>query len=113
MAIAYGKTQIVVCRNNMDLGKISATDVAAKLRELLAAQPLVRAVFAAGESKACDKYPPLTQLGERELDSRLATFVGKVRNSNSVNADRTIRQCNYFLLKAGDRSISRQWLKME
>ena len=47
----YGKTQIVLCADEFDLGKRAASAVAATFRERLARQPSVTAVFAAGESQ--------------------------------------------------------------
>ena len=47
----YGRTRIVVCRDYEDVGERAAGEVAAQLRQLLAAQDQVRIVFAAGESQ--------------------------------------------------------------
>jgi glucosamine-6-phosphate deaminase len=47
----YGKTQIVVCRDEYELGKRAAHDVAAIMRKLLERQPEVKMIFAAGESQ--------------------------------------------------------------
>lgn len=49
--LKYGKTQIVVCDDEYDLGKKAALAVAETLRTLLARQEEVRMVFAAGESQ--------------------------------------------------------------
>ena len=48
---SYGQTQIVICRDEFDLGARAAAAVAAKMRELLAGQDVVRMIFAAGESQ--------------------------------------------------------------
>lgn len=48
----YGKTRIIICQDNADLGRRSAMLVAAKLREISAQKKVVRAVFAAGESQS-------------------------------------------------------------
>lgn len=47
----YGKTQIAVCRDNQDLGAQAASQVAARMRALLADKETLRVVFAAGESQ--------------------------------------------------------------
>jgi glucosamine-6-phosphate deaminase len=47
----YGRTKIVVCENENDLGKKSAAAVADKMRSLLARQEEIRMIFAAGESQ--------------------------------------------------------------
>ncbi len=47
----YGKTKIVHCKDEFELGRQAATDVANKLRELLANRAEVRIVLAAGESQ--------------------------------------------------------------
>ena len=47
----YGKTTVVVCNDAVELGRRAASDVAAKIRELLARQEEIRMVFAAGESQ--------------------------------------------------------------
>ena len=48
----YGKTKIVLCRDNQDLGQRAAAAVAECLRELARTRAVVRAVFAAGESQS-------------------------------------------------------------
>jgi glucosamine-6-phosphate deaminase len=47
----YGKTTVVLCRDEFDLGRQAAADVAGKLRELLANRQEVHAIFAAGQSQ--------------------------------------------------------------
>lgn len=47
----YGKTTVVLCRDEHDLGRRAAADVAARMRELLASQAVVRMIFAGGESQ--------------------------------------------------------------
>ena len=47
----YGKTQIIVCENEFDLGDRAAAAVAKTMRELLARQEEVRMILAAGESQ--------------------------------------------------------------
>jgi glucosamine-6-phosphate deaminase len=47
----YGRTKIVVCEDENDLGKKSAAAVADKMRSLLARQEEIRMIFAAGESQ--------------------------------------------------------------
>jgi glucosamine-6-phosphate deaminase len=47
----YGRTRVVVCRDEVDLGRQSAAAVGAKMRELLAREREIRVVFAAGESQ--------------------------------------------------------------
>jgi len=48
----YGKTRVVVCANEQDLGKRAAHAVAQKLRELLTSLDEVRMIVAAGESQS-------------------------------------------------------------
>jgi len=48
----YGKTKVVICEDNNDLGAKSASKVAAKIKELLAVQKEIRCVLAAGESQS-------------------------------------------------------------
>lgn len=48
----YGSTEIVICDDNADLGRRSAAEVAAVLRQRLAGQAEVRMVLAAGESQS-------------------------------------------------------------
>ena len=47
----YGKTQIIVCEDEFDLGDRAAAAVAKTMRELLARQEEVRMILAAGESQ--------------------------------------------------------------
>jgi glucosamine-6-phosphate deaminase len=47
----FGKTQVVVCEDEKDLGERSAQAVAAKMRELLSSKNQISVVFAAGESQ--------------------------------------------------------------
>jgi glucosamine-6-phosphate deaminase len=47
----YGKTNVVVCRDALELGRRAGSDVAARIRELLSQQEDIRIVFAAGESQ--------------------------------------------------------------
>lgn len=47
----YGKTTVIFCENEIELGKQAAFDVANKIRELLAIKEEIRIVFAAGESQ--------------------------------------------------------------
>ena len=47
----YGRTKIVVCEDEKDLGKKSAAAVAEKMRELLMQQEEIRMILAAGESQ--------------------------------------------------------------
>jgi glucosamine-6-phosphate deaminase len=47
----YGKTKVVVCGNNADLGKTAAAKVADKIKELLKEKCEIRMVLAAGESQ--------------------------------------------------------------
>jgi len=47
----YGKTEVVICRDELELGKQAASDVAGRIRELLAGRDEIRIVFAAGESQ--------------------------------------------------------------
>jgi glucosamine-6-phosphate deaminase len=48
----YGKTEVVLCDSNTDLGRRSAGVVAARIRHLLGIQAEVRLVLAAGESQS-------------------------------------------------------------
>jgi Glucosamine-6-phosphate isomerases/6-phosphogluconolactonase len=52
MEMNYGRTKIVVCEDEKDLGRKSAAAVAETLRELLTRQEEVRMILAAGESQA-------------------------------------------------------------
>lgn len=47
----FGKTKVVLCEDEKDLGRKAAGDVANKIRELLALRDEIRMVFAAGESQ--------------------------------------------------------------
>jgi len=48
----YGKTRVVICEDEADLGKKAAHTVALKLRELLGSLDEVRMIIAAGESQS-------------------------------------------------------------
>jgi glucosamine-6-phosphate deaminase len=48
----YGKTQVVLCEDENDLGRQSAAAVAGRMRELLVSRDEIRIIFAAGESQA-------------------------------------------------------------
>ena len=48
----YGMTEVILCRDNEDLGKTAASAVAEKMRELLQVKEAVRVVLAAGESQS-------------------------------------------------------------
>ena len=52
MKFKYGKTEIVVCRDYQDLGKVSARTVAARMKMILAEKDELRVVLAAGESQS-------------------------------------------------------------
>jgi len=47
----YGKTQIVICEDEFDLGDRASAAVAATMRELLGRQEEIRMILAAGESQ--------------------------------------------------------------
>jgi len=47
----YGKTRVVLCKDERDLGRRAALDVARLMRSLLERQDWVRIIFAAGESQ--------------------------------------------------------------
>ena len=47
----YGRTEIILCEDAVDLGRRAAGDVAALMRDLLAQRDAVRIVLAAGESQ--------------------------------------------------------------
>ena len=47
----YGKTRITVCRDSIELGKRAANEVAAAIRQILAAKENTNIIFAAGESQ--------------------------------------------------------------
>jgi len=49
--VRFGKTAVVLCDDEFELGRKAATDVASKIRDLLARQEVVRIIFAAGESQ--------------------------------------------------------------
>ena len=52
MCLNYGKTEVIVCEDNSDLGKTAAAKVAEKMRELLKVKKEIRMVLAAGESQS-------------------------------------------------------------
>jgi glucosamine-6-phosphate deaminase len=47
----FGKTKVILCRDEVELGRRAASDVAARIRDLLAGQEEIRIAFAAGESQ--------------------------------------------------------------
>ena len=47
----YGKTKIIVCEDEFDLGDKASTVVAATMRKLLGQQEEMRMILAAGESQ--------------------------------------------------------------
>ena len=47
----YGKTQVLLCEDENDLGARAARTVARQMRELLASKEEIRMIFAAGESQ--------------------------------------------------------------
>jgi glucosamine-6-phosphate deaminase len=47
----YGKTKVVLCKDEIELGKHAAFDVSRKMRDLLKVKEEVRVIFAAGESQ--------------------------------------------------------------
>jgi len=47
----YGRTEVVLCNTNQELGQTAARQVAGSMTKMLAEQPSVRIVFAAGESQ--------------------------------------------------------------
>jgi glucosamine-6-phosphate deaminase len=47
----YGKTQVVLCENENDLGARAASAVGQRIRELLSSRDEIRIIFAAGESQ--------------------------------------------------------------
>lgn len=49
----FGKTEVVLCKDELELGRKAAFDVASKIRELLAVREEIRIIFAAGESQMC------------------------------------------------------------
>lgn len=51
MIMRYGKTKVVVCEDEVELGARAATAVATRIKELLLAHSEIRIVFAAGESQ--------------------------------------------------------------
>ena len=51
MSTKYGKTEIVVCENERDLGRKAAAAVAAAIRQRLRRRDQVTVVFAAGQSQ--------------------------------------------------------------
>jgi glucosamine-6-phosphate deaminase len=50
-SFAYGKTRVIICKDEWDLGATAAADVASKMKELLKEQKEIRMIFAAGESQ--------------------------------------------------------------
>ena len=68
----YGKTQVVLCENESDLGAQAASVVGKRIRELLSSRDEIRIIFAAGESQ----YAFLEALArERGIDwSRVVCF---------------------------------------
>jgi glucosamine-6-phosphate deaminase len=68
----YGKTQVVLCENENDLGAQAASAVAKRIRELLSSRDEIRIIFAAGESQSAF----LDALAcERDIDwSRVVCF---------------------------------------
>jgi len=49
--LKYGKTKVVICKDAMELGSQAASEVADKIRELLANREEIKLIFAAGESQ--------------------------------------------------------------
>jgi glucosamine-6-phosphate deaminase len=47
----YGKTRVVLCKDEIELGKQAASDVSLKMKNLLKFKEEVRVIFAAGESQ--------------------------------------------------------------
>lgn len=47
----YGKTKLVICQDEVELGRQAASDVASKIRELLDDREEIKVIFAAGESQ--------------------------------------------------------------
>ncbi len=47
----FGKTEVVLCEDELELGRKAAFDVASKIRELLVSREEIRIIFAAGESQ--------------------------------------------------------------
>ena len=47
----YGKTRVVLCKDEIELGKQAASDVSQTMRDLLKVKEEVRVIFAAGESQ--------------------------------------------------------------
>ena len=68
----YGKTQVVLCENESDLGARSAAAVATRMRDLLRSRDEIRVILAAGESQSAF----LDALArERDIDwSRVVCF---------------------------------------
>src|SRR5688500_18522127 len=48
---SYGNSHVIICKDEYDLGRKAASDVADTLRQLLARQNVVRVTVAAGESQ--------------------------------------------------------------
>jgi glucosamine-6-phosphate deaminase len=51
MNMNYGKTKVILCKDEIELGKQAASDVSRKMRDLLKVKEEVRVIFAAGESQ--------------------------------------------------------------
>ena len=68
----YGKTQVVLCKDENDLGAQAASAVGKRIRELLSSRDEIRIIFAAGESQ----FAFLEALArERNIDwSRIVCF---------------------------------------
>jgi glucosamine-6-phosphate deaminase len=49
--LAYGKTQVIICKDAKDLGARAAADVGSTMKELLRQREEIRMIFAAGESQ--------------------------------------------------------------
>lgn len=51
MDMSYGKTRVVLCKDEFELGRQAAAAVADKIRELLPERKEIKIIFAAGESQ--------------------------------------------------------------
>ncbi|MCK5101746.1 MAG: 6-phosphogluconolactonase, partial [Cyclobacteriaceae bacterium] len=51
MDMEFGRTKVILCEDEYELGRRAATEVANKIRELLADRKEIRIVFAAAESQ--------------------------------------------------------------
>ncbi len=58
----YGKTTVVLCTDEHDLGRRAAADVAARTRSLLKHRDGISIIFAAGESQMTFLDAPTTDL---------------------------------------------------